>query len=107
MKFRTLVLAEEFYTLTEELGLTGNLKDQLIRASSSIALNLAEGNAKQSVKEKKRYYKITYGSAKECQSIIHLAKVNDQKLIGQADRLGACLWKLVRSELRVFGDKNE
>jgi hypothetical protein len=58
--FRTLELSEKFYHQTENLRLAGNLRDQLTRASSSIALNLAEGNAKPSVKEKRRYYQTAY-----------------------------------------------
>lgn len=72
--FRTLELSEKFYHQTETLKLNGNLRDQMTRASSSIALNLAEGNAKPSVKEKRRYYQTAYASLKECQSILRLAK---------------------------------
>ncbi|RMG42542.1 MAG: four helix bundle protein, partial [Candidatus Dadabacteria bacterium] len=41
--FRTLQLAIAFYKLCRLQPLRGNLKDQLLRASSSIALNLSEG----------------------------------------------------------------
>lgn len=41
-KFRTLDLAIEFYDLAQELGLKGNLKNQLLRAASSISLNLSD-----------------------------------------------------------------
>ncbi len=68
--FRTLVLSEKFYGLSEETDLRGNLRDQLLRASSSIALNLSEGNAKSSIKEKKRFYGIAYASLKECQTMV-------------------------------------
>jgi four helix bundle protein len=50
--FRTLDLAIKFYEMVEQLGLSGPMRDQLSRASSSIALNLSEGNAKASEKEK-------------------------------------------------------
>lgn len=102
--FRTLELAEKFYHLSEDTNIKGNLRDQLLRASSSIALNLAEGNGKQTVKEKKRYYQICYGSLKECQAILRLAKIDDQTLIEAADHLGASIWKLMKSEIRVIRD---
>ncbi len=74
-KFRTLDLAIQFHDQAEKLKLSGHLKDQLLRASSSIALNLSEGNAKPSVKETKRYYQTAYASLKECETIFQLAKV--------------------------------
>jgi four helix bundle protein len=43
--FRTYDLAVNFYGLCERMKLKGPLRDQLIRASSSIALNLREGAA--------------------------------------------------------------
>src|SRR3989344_8093387 len=100
-KFRTLDLAIQFYEMTEDLKLKGNLKDQLTRASSSIALNLSEGNAKPSEKDKKRYYQTAYASLKECETIFQLAKVSNEKLIERADHLGACLYKLTRADLKV------
>ncbi len=59
--FRTLELSEEFYEISEMLDLKGNLRDQL-RAASSIALNLSEGNAKRTPKEKRRYDHTAYAS---------------------------------------------
>ncbi len=97
--FRTLDLAEKFYHLSEEADIKGNLRDQLLRASSSIVLNSAEGNAKPSVKEKKRFYKIAYASLKECQAILRLAKMQESKSYEVADHLGASLWKLLNSEI--------
>ena len=78
--FRTLELSEKFYHDTENLKLSGNLRDQLTRASSSIALNLSEGNAKPSVKEKRRYYQTAYASLKECQTILRLGKIENRRM---------------------------
>ena len=97
--FRTLDLSEKFYHQTESLKLSGNLRDQLTRAASSIALNLAEGNAKPSIKEKRRYYQTAYASLKECESILRLAKIENEDVIKQADFLGACLYKLTVADL--------
>jgi four helix bundle protein len=70
--FRTLELAVRYYELVEPLKFPPHLKDQLLRASSSIALNLAEGNAKQSTKDKRRIYQIALGSFRETHRILTL-----------------------------------
>jgi four helix bundle protein len=82
--FRTLELAEKFYHLSEEADIKGNLRDQLLRASSSIALNLSEGNAKRTEKEKKRYYQIAYASSQECKTILRLAKISDESVMNRS-----------------------
>lgn len=44
----------------------GDIRDQLERASSSIALNIAEGNGKFTVKDRCRFFDTAHGSALEC-----------------------------------------
>jgi four helix bundle protein len=44
----------------------GDVKDQLDRASTSIALNIAEGNGKYTPKDRCRFFDIAHGSALEC-----------------------------------------
>ena len=100
--FRTLGLAIEFFEKTEQLELTGNMRDQLHRAASSISLNLSEGNAKRTVKEKKRYYHTAYASLQECKTILKLIKNDDNEIEQLADHLGACLYKLLKSEIRTL-----
>lgn len=101
--FRTYDLACEFYHKAEAIKLTGHLRDQLLRAASSIALNLAEGNAKSSVKEKKRFYQISYSSLKECEAVFKLARIEDKDLLDCANYLGGCLYKLTKAKLTVEG----
>jgi four helix bundle protein len=100
--FRTLDLSVEFYELSEQSDIKGNLRDQLLRAASSISLNLAEGNAKGSIKDKKRFFQMAYGSLRECQTVFKLAKLNEPNLNKKADHLGACLYKLLKSEIKEF-----
>jgi four helix bundle protein len=52
--------------LLEGLARAGEIKDQLDRASSSIPLNIAEGNGKYSMKDRCRSFDIATGSALEC-----------------------------------------
>ena len=100
-KFRTLELAIEFHDGIEKLNVKGHLRDQLFRAATSIALNLSEGNAKPSEKEKKRYYQTAYASCQECKTILQLAKITDRKVVDTADKLGAWLHNLVKAKIRV------
>ncbi len=104
--FRTLELAIEFYELADKQKVNGILRDQLLRAASSISLNLSEGNAKASVKDKIRYFQTAYGSLRECQTIFKLAKVQDPELQKKADHLAACLYKLLNSDVKPFRYQN-
>src|SRR5687768_4857830 len=45
---------------------TGDVRDQLDRASTSIPLNIAEGNGKYTPKDRCRFFDIAHGSALEC-----------------------------------------
>ena len=96
--FRTLELAIEFYGIVESIKIPSHLKEQLLRAASSVSLNLAEGNAKFSYKEKKRIYQIAMGSLRESQTILKLAKIEDPIIVGTADHLAASLYKLLMSK---------
>ena len=52
-------------SLLEGRARLGDVKDQLDRASTSIALNIAEGNGKYSPKDRCRFFDIAHGSALE------------------------------------------
>lgn len=51
--------------LLERVQRAGEVKEQLDRASTSVPLNIAEGNAKFSKKDRCRFFDIAYGSALE------------------------------------------
>ncbi len=94
-KFKTYQLAIQFYHKSNSLSLRGPMKNQFQRATLSIVLNLAEGSAKSSHKERKKFYEISLGSLREVQAILTL--VNHQKLIKEADKIGAFLYKLCKN----------
>ena len=104
--FRTLDLAIEFYDKIEGQKISGHLRDQILRAASSVSLNLAEGNAKRSVKEKKRFYQTAYGSIQECKVILKLAKIEDPEIIDKADKLAAWIFNLLKSEITALEFQN-
>jgi four helix bundle protein len=93
-KFRTYNLAIEFHFQVKSLRVPPYLKDQLLRASSSIALNLAEGSAKPTFRDRIKFYNIALGSFRECQAIMHLSDCSTLELHALADRLGGSLYKL-------------
>ncbi len=49
-------------------------KDQLLRASISIPLNIAEGNGKRPTADRKRFLEIARGSATECAAILDVLR---------------------------------
>jgi four helix bundle protein len=52
--------------MLESMVRVGDVKDQLDRASTSIALNIAEGNGKYTPKDRCRFFDTAHGSALEC-----------------------------------------
>ena len=50
----------------------GDVKDQLDRASTSIVLNIAEGNGKYSAKDRCRFFDTANGSALECAAALDI-----------------------------------
>ena len=57
-------------SLLETLDRAGDVKDQLDRASSSVPLNIAEGNGKYSSKDRCRFFDTAHGSALECSAAL-------------------------------------
>ena len=74
----------------------GDVKDQLDRASTSIPLNIAEGNGKYTPKDRCRFFDIAHGSAFECAAALDVL-VAKTKLTPEQIRPGKeRLQKIVR-----------
>ena len=93
-KFKTYKLAKQFYHKSNVLQLKEPVRNQFQRACLSIVLNLAEGSAKPSAKERRKFYRISLGSLREVQTILDL--IGHQHFIKEADQLGAFLYKLCK-----------
>ena len=92
--FRTYDLAVSFYRSTQALRLTGEIRDQLHRAALSIVCNLAEGNGRPTVADKRRMFCIAMGSLRECQALLDIAAV-DSEVTKEGDALGAAMYRLI------------
>ena len=93
--FRTYELAKDFYKECRKIKLNGAMKSQFERASLSIVLNLSEGSAKPTRKDRARFYFVAYGSLKETRTLLDLAGI--KSLDTNADKLGAYIWKLAHN----------
>ena len=93
--FHALDLAIELYRDCEKLKLKNPIKDQLLRASLSISLNISEGSGRRTPRDRARFYSIALGSLRETQTLI---KIIGNKDLEQAyDRLGALVFGLHRT----------
>ena len=95
--FRTYSLAVDFYKRLQFQKLPLELRSQLQKASSSIALNLAEGSGRSTSPDKRRFYSIAFASLRECQAIIELVFSKEDRIWNEADILAAHIFKLIKS----------
>lgn len=107
------------YELSQHLeGRDRHVRDQLLRASQSIPLNIAEGNGKGTVADRRRFFEIARGSALECAaiqdvliecSVLTTADTNESKamlirIVSMLTKLGSrdCA---VREEQAAYGSE--
>ncbi len=91
------------FRLCERLPAHRNAKEQLLRASQAIPLNIAEGNGKATDGDWRRFFEIARGSALECGAIQDVLEVcgalspaENTEAKGVLDRIVAMLTKLGR-----------
>ena len=92
-------------------GVHRSARDQWLRASQSIPLNIAEGNGKTSEADSRRYFEIARGSALECaavQDVLVAGKAlkpgESQERKNELERMVAMLSRLGRRGYRVEED---
>jgi four helix bundle protein len=73
--------------LLETLERPGDVRDQLDRASTSIALNIAEGNGKFSPRDRCKFFDTAHASALECAAGLDIL-VARRKVTPEQIRLG-------------------
>jgi four helix bundle protein len=83
-------------------------KDQLDRASTSIPLNIAEGNGKFSPGDRARFLEVARGSALECAACLDVLMVrklaSEQQAVGQKEKL-ARIVQMLTGLLRKFSER--
>jgi four helix bundle protein len=83
-------------------------KDQLDRASTSIPLNIAEGNGKFSARDRARFLEMARGSALECAACLDVLFVrklaSEQQVAGQKEKLARIVQMLI-GLLRKFSER--
>jgi len=74
--------------ITSDLRLTDPERGQLLRASLSIVLNIAEGAGRLGDLDKRRFYVFARGSVYECVAIADV--LLDQKMLNDIQHSGLC-----------------
>jgi four helix bundle protein len=87
--------------LIDQLEKSKSVRDQLDRASTSVSLNIAEGNAKFSMKDRCRYLDTADSSAVECAAALDVL-VAQKRLKPEQIREG----KLILQQIVVMGLRN-
>jgi four helix bundle protein len=87
---------------------TISAKEQLDRGSTSIALNIAEGNGKFSAKDRSRFFEVARGSALECAACLDVLfarkLATEEHVVPGKKRLARIVQMLVRL-LRKFSGR--
>jgi four helix bundle protein len=86
--------------LLSQISAKAAAKDQLDRASTSLPLNIAEGNGKFSAVDRARFLEIARGSALECAACLDVLRV--RKLVA-AERILPAKERLVRIVNMLMG----
>lgn len=92
--FRAFRIAKEFYWLCRTQRVPPFIHSQLVRASSAIALNLAEGSGRATPNDQRHFYTIALGSLRECEAIIELENLSEPVLREKLDALGCIVYAL-------------
>jgi len=104
--FKAYQLAKDFYWICKTVKLPGFLQEQLMRASSSVALNVSEGSGRRTPPDQRRHFSIAFGSLQECRTILELEKVENPKISHIADQLAAILFTLSRKAIPLKTDSD-
>jgi len=83
-------------TILESIPKSASVQNQLERASTSIPLNIAEGNGKWTPKDRCKYFDSARGSALECAAALDISVAKGNLEAGDAFRRKKVLVEIVR-----------
>ncbi|MBY0471695.1 four helix bundle protein [bacterium] len=89
------ILRLALYRQVETIQARSSLREQLLRASESVVLNIAEGAGRTSKRDQARIYAIALGSVREVQAVFDLINLENPQAIKLADHIAACLYRLI------------
>jgi four helix bundle protein len=94
---KSVDLAAEISKFTESLPRgTYYLTDQLNRAALSVVANIAEGNGRWHVNERKTFFWIARGSAQECVAILEVCRRRELIAAGAHERFKSDLERVCK-----------
>ena len=96
-EFRTKNLAIEFARLCLKLKVPFSLQDQLHRAACSIPLNLSEGSARHTPKDRHKFYRTALGSFREVETLLEILKITENDLEVSRKQLAGSLVNLCKA----------
>ena len=82
------------------------LKDQLKRATLSVALNLSEGTGRMTPADKKRFYVIARSSVYECVAILDILKETNKAFADRYDEFYSDYEKISKMLLGMYRSQN-
>lgn len=82
------------------------LADQLLRASSSVPLNIAEGAGEYARFEKYRFYRIAKRSATECSAILDICQQLQLIEPGKLSKTRDLLFRIVSMLIKIVKNNN-
>lgn len=97
--FRAYQAAVQLYKTCEQVRGPRHLHDQLLRSSSGIALNLAEGSERVMDRDRRRFYRMAMASLRESQATLDLLPSSKATELAKlkADEVGAKIYRLCQS----------
>ncbi len=101
---KSILFNKEVFLLLKNRKVHSVYKNQLVRASSSIILNIAEGSGRFTKPDRRNFYVIARGSIFECVALLEILKsegaINEQDhsmLYDSLDQLSRILFTMIHN----------